>query len=168
MRWLNETARRWWPLIACTIAACVIGTLIYVVDAVAYERDMLDEQNASLQEQNERLGEIVERDRRVDAERVTQVADALIGAEAILREHFAIHDENVALKLNELLARIEVLLGRPVGPPIAAATAHPKAPSTPTVAPAPKAAPAPKVAPAPTTTTPNQKKCAKRPNAKNC
>lgn len=160
MRWLNEMARRWWPLIASTVAVCVIGTLVYVVDAVAHERDLLDEQNETLTAQNERLGEIVERDRRVDAERATEVEAALAGADAILREHFAIHDENVALKLNELLARIEVLLGRPAGPPIAASTAHPTAPSTPTVAPAPKTAP--------TTTTPNKKKCAKRPNAKSC
>lgn len=162
MRWLNETARRWWPLIASTIAAFVIGTLIYVVDAVAYERNLLDEQNETLTAQNARLGEIVERDRRVDAERAHQVDAALIGTEAILREHFAIHDENVALKLNELLARIEVLLGRPAGPPLAAPSAHPAAASTPTVTPAPKPASAP------TTTRPNQKKCAKRPNAKSC
>lgn len=121
---------------------------------------------------------LIEAQQAASAEREAQmaetVASALGQAEALLADLFAQHDQNVALKLNETLRRIESLLGRPAGEPLDPVTAQPYVTATPHATPAPApapSAPAPTVAPrppAPTPTTPDQKGCVKRPDGPRC
>jgi hypothetical protein len=116
--WLNNLARRWWPLVASAAAGIIIYTGAYVVVTVAEDRVQLREQRDQLAAQSAQLADIIERNDRFDASREARLARAVDDVEALLVDHFARHDENVALKLNETLERIAALLGRPASVPV--------------------------------------------------
>lgn len=164
--------RRWWPLLASATAVAVIGTMIFVVFTVIEQRDDLREENRRDEAARQVLADIVEAQRQEELGRQRRLAMAVGEVEARIADLFALHDENVAQKLNETLHRIEMLLGRPAGTPpepVAAKSAPYRRPSFP----APKAAPAPQPAspapaPAPDPTTPDQKSCAKHPDGPRC
>lgn len=128
---------------------------------------LLEDQNALLEDQNLDLAGLMKRQAEVDSDRAARIQGALGGVEGLLVDHFATHDENVALKLNELLARIAALLDRPVlTEPIQPAVAAP-ASSTAQPVPTTETDRSPGRTP-PATTTPDQKSCAKRPDGPRC
>lgn len=151
----NHGARRWWPLIASLVAGMVIYTMAYVVVTVAEDRSQLREQRDHLAAQSELLADIIERNDRFDASREARLAAAVDDVEALLVDHFARHDENVALKLNETLQRIAALLGRPAGVPLDPVTAEGVGGRSATATPerSPERAAPPQRAPTTTTTT---------------
>lgn len=133
----------------------VIYTMVYVVVTVAEDRAQLREQRDAFDTQSAQLAEIIDRNDRFDADREARLNQAVADVEALLVDHFAAHDRNVAEKLNELLERIAALLGRPAGIPIDPVTAeevHGRTEATPTHAPE-RPAPPPESSPSPTTTT---------------
>lgn len=142
------------------IAAVMLPKVIRVDTAVRDERDLLRTQNEILAEQNTQLATLIEgRDKRLSS--------ALVEVEGLLVDYFAVHDDNVALKLNELYKLLTQNGGHD----------HDATGDTATVSNAPEATvprrttattapPPPRTAP--TTTAPNQKSCAKRPDHKRC
>lgn len=180
--WLDRTLRLWWPFLASIAAVCLIVTMGWVAWTVVDEREYFEEEQARDQRQDEALAEVLEAQRAEDAEGAREIAGALDAAEELLGQRFAQHDLNVALKLNEMLRRIEALLGRPAGLPLDPVTALPFGPTAPDPAPsaaapspAPRSAPPTTAAPSPTqaprtttTTTPDQRACAKRPSGPRC
>ena len=124
-------------------------------EAIEAQTAELAEQNSLLRDQNRTLERLMERQRRVDAASDARLAGAIDDVEALLIDNFAIHDENAAVKLNELLARIAALLGRPAGEPIEPATVHPTSDrgAPPATRPPREGAPAPTPTTAPPSTT---------------
>lgn len=166
--WLDRTMSVWWPFFVSLAAICLIATMSYVTWTVVDERKYFEEEQARDERQDEALAELLEVQRIDDTESARKIADALDDAERLLAERFAQHDLNVAQKLNEMLRRIEVLLGRPAGIPVDPVTAEglgvqPSTSRSAVDAPAPSSSserpasrPAPSPAPAgqaPTTTT---------------
>lgn len=140
-------------------------TMAYLVFTVAEDREQLRAQRDAFEEQSAQLAAIIDRNSRFDADREARVNRAVDDVEALLVDHFARHDENVAVKLNETLNRIASLLDRPS--PIRAAP-RPASPSTSTAAPRPAPSVAAPPATTTTTTTPDQRSCAKRPSGPRC
>lgn len=169
LRWVDRQVRIWWPAAAALVGGAILATLGFVVTTVVDDRAQLREQRDLLAEQSEQLARVVERNRRADAESGEQLRDAIGEVEELLIDHFAVHDTNVAAKLNDMLHRIAALLGRPAGTPPNPVTAQPAPTGT---APAPGAAPSPAPRSGPTTrtttTTPDQKSCTKRPGGPRC
>jgi hypothetical protein len=177
LRWVNRKVRVWWPAILAVIGGAILATLGFVVSTVVDGRAEDRERNRQLATLVEQQAEIIERDRRNDEMAGERLGQAISEVEDLLRDHFARHDENVALKLNDMLARIAALLGRPAGIPVDPVTANRPPPhSPPAAAPAPSpSASAPPAAPAPgprptstTTTRPDQRRCAVNPNHPRC
>ena len=122
--WLNRTMRVWWPFFVSIAAVCLVATMSYVTWTVVDERKYFEEEQARDRRQDAALAELVGDQRAEDEEAARQVASALADADRLLADQFAQHDLNVALKLNEMLRRIEALLGRPAGIPIDPVTAE--------------------------------------------
>lgn len=122
-RRIDWTARGTWLLLGLilAIAAWTLGT---VSIGQGDERAALDVQNELLRDQNETLTALVERQRRVDSQSDERLQSAVDDVEELLIDYFARHDQNSALKLNELLDRIAQLLGRPAGIPVDPVTAE--------------------------------------------
>lgn len=159
--------RRWSAIgafaVIAAIEALVIGVLVLQVE----------EQNTQLTTQADQLTQIIdaEEQRQVTSER--RLNEALVQVEDVLIDHFALHDENVAEKLNGMLARIEALVARPAGTPPEPVAARPVVPAprhepTVTPQPAPTTTTPARTSPTTTTTTPDQRSCAKRPNGPRC
>lgn len=170
-RRIDWTSWATWVLLAfiLAIAAWTLGTV--TIDqgrdrsAIKEQTKALDEQNVLLRDQNGTLSGLVDRQTASRGEAEARLQSALTSVETLLVDHFAAHDENVGQKLNELLRRIEVLLGRPAGQPLAPVATRPA--SSPASA-APAARPP---APPPgttTTTTPDQRRCAIDPDHPRC
>lgn len=180
--WLDRTLRLWWPFLASIAAICVVATMSFVTWTVVDERQYFEEEQARDRRQDQALADLLEAQQAEDEAAAVQVAETLRQAEELLGQRFAQHDLNVALKLNEMLRRIEALLGRPAGLPLDPVTALPYGSTAPDPAssaaapsPAPRSAPPTTAAPSPTqaprtttTTTPDQRACAKRPSGPRC
>ena len=182
-RRIDWTSWATWVLLAFIlgIAAWTLGTV--TIDqgrdrsAIRAQTEALDAQNVLLREQNATLSGLVDRQAASRGEADARLQAALSGVQGLLIDYFAVHDENVSEKLNELLRRIEGLLGRPAGEPLDPVTALPYAATTPARAPAPSTAPSVRP-PAPTgqspsgttstTTTPSQRRCANDPDHPRC
>lgn len=171
---VNQFARRWWPLIASLTAGALIYTLAYVVVSVAEDREQLREQRDALADQSALLADIIERNETEDAGREQRLNRAVDNVELLIIDHMALHDENTALKLNDLLHQIAALLNRPAGTPPNPVNAVGPPPTertpnhtTTTATAVPPPAPPPTTAP-PATTTPDQRNCAKRPTGPRC
>lgn len=175
--WMNRQARIWWPLLAAMVGGAILAALGFVVATVVEDRAQLREQRDLLAEQSEQLALIIERGQRADAGAEERLQDAIREVEQLLAAQFAEHDFNTATKLNDTLAQIAALLGRPAGVPVDPVTAHP-VPSghNPPTASAPPAAserpPATSTTAPPattTTTSPGQSGlCERNPTARNC
>lgn len=150
--WVNRQVRIWWPALLAVIGGAILTTLGFVVTTVLDDRAQLREQRDLLLEQSDQLAQVIDRNRRTDAGTDRRLNDAIGDIESVLVDQFARHDENVALKLNDMLHRIAALLDRPAGTPPNPVNAVAPSPSHTGTAPAPSAAPAPRSAP--TTTTP--------------
>lgn len=129
--WANELARKWWPLTASLMAGVVIGAVVLIMWTVLDERSYFEaeqardrHQDAQVQELLEQNEQLLARQREVDAGREHRLQEAVADVEDLLVDHFALHDQNVAEKLNELLVRIAALLDRPAGVPIDPVAAH--------------------------------------------
>lgn len=172
--WVNRQTRIWWPLIASVVAASIIGTMVYVMAVVVDQRNQLREEAARAKSQSEDLAVLVEAQRVADENTDRRLDQALTEVEEVLIDHFARHDANVAEKLNAMLHRIEVLLGRPAGTPPEPVAANPitpaprHQPTSPTTTAVRPVAPSAPRQPVTTTTTPDQKSCAKRPDGPRC
>lgn len=154
-------------LLLLLILAITIWTLGTVSTSRSDQLDALNAQNKLLREQNTELDALVERQRIMDSERDERLKRAVDDVEALLVDYFAAHDQNMAVKLNEVLGHVADLVGRPaptVSAPAPAISSTP-APSAPAPAPKPAAKPTP---PSPTTTTPDQKSCAKHSDGPRC
>lgn len=170
-RRIDWTSWATWVLLAfiLAIAAWTLGTV--TIDqgrdrsAIRAQTEALDAQNVLLREQNTTLSDLVDRQAASRGEADARLQAALSGVQDLLIDYFAVHDENVSEKLNELLRRIEGLLGRPAGEPLDPVATRPA--SSPASA-APAARPP---APPPgttTTTTPDQRRCAIDPDHPRC
>lgn len=164
----NRWLRTWWPLFVSAAAVAMVITMAWVALIALDQRHKLDDQN-------EQLVALVERQRAADAARPARLTEAVASVEVLMADYFARHDENVALKLNDTLTRIAALLGRPAGIPVdpvtaegldGATTAQPAPPPSPERAPGPTANATPP--PTTTTTTPDQRSCTKRPDGPRC
>lgn len=171
MRRVNRFFRVWWPLVLALSGAAVIVAMAIVTVTVFDDRAQLRAQRDQLTVQSQQLAEIIERSEEAEVDAQGRLQSALVEVEAVLIDHFARHDANVAQKLNETLHRIEVLLGRPAGTPPEPVAARPvpsRAPAR-TTAPSPRrTAPATRTHEQPATTTPSQKSCARRPGGPKC
>ena len=123
--WVNRKAARWWPLAVSVMAGIVAGAVIFILWTVVDERRYFEaeqardrRQDTQVQELLEQTGELIERQREADAGREERLGEAVAAVEALLRDQFAVHDQNVAEKLNVLLSRIADLLDRPAGEPL--------------------------------------------------
>lgn len=162
---LNRTLRTWWPVFISLTALCLIATMTFVTYTVVDERRYFAEEAARDRRQDEQMTVLIENQQQAARERSEEsartVSEALGAVESLLVDQFALHDQNVALKLNDLLHQIASLLGRPAGTapnPVHAVEQTPASSGgTAPTAPAP-----------PPPTTPDQKVCAKRPSGPRC
>lgn len=190
--WLDRTVRLWWPFLVSIAAIALVATMSYVTWTVVDERKYFEAEAARDQRQDAALAELLEAQQTEDEEAAAQVAEALKRAEELFAAQFARHDLNSAVKLNEMLRRVEALLGRPAGRPLDPVTALPFGSTPPPPAPAPTPAPgttspptrtsrpggaaaapatsspAPAPTPAPTPTTPDQRRCSDQPDHPRC
>lgn len=114
---INRWLRTWWPLFVSAASVVIVTALVATLILTVGERN-------DLAGQRDQLAEIIERNERSDAGREQRLGAAVDEVEALLVDHFAAHDRNVAEKLNETLARIAALLERPAPRPITAPAAH--------------------------------------------
>ena len=166
---LNRILRTWWPVFVSLTALCLIATMTFVTYTVVDERRYFAEEAARDRRQDEQMTVLIENQQQAARERSEEstrtVSEALGAVESLLVDQFALHDQNVALKLNDLLHQIAGLLGRPAGtaPNPVHAVNDGSEPAPVVVTPAPTAAP-----PQPTPTPPENKQCATRPNHPRC
>ena len=143
------------------ITAWTLPKVVQVERSQADERELLRDQNALLLAQNDDLAALIARQQEVDEGRDARLQGAVDGVEALLVDYFALHDQNTARKLNELLQRIAVLLDRPPPEPIQPSTASAREPDPP-----PSTTTRP---PSTTTTSPGRSDlCEHNPNAFPC
>lgn len=124
VRWVDRQFRIWWPAAAALVGGAILATLGFVVSTVVDGRAQDRLRNEQLGELVEQQAAIIERDRRLDAHGDELLRGAISEVEALVAAQFAAHDHNTGTKLNDLLAQIAALLGRPAGIPVDPVTAE--------------------------------------------
>lgn len=160
---VREFFDRWWRTFVSAGAVVVVATMVFVSWTVIDERDYFEGEQARDRRQDrqvadvlDRVSELVERQRTVDANREDHLAQAIGEVEALVADQFGRHDTNSATVHNDLLAQIAALLGRPAGvttDPVAARDVDPPPRSPDDQRQPPPPADEPRDEPAPTTTT---------------
>lgn len=117
--------RRWWPMAASVAAAATVATLMFVATLAVEERQQL-------RDQRDQLAELVEIQRRADAERVARFAATIIEVEEIVTSLLDQHHDDIARKVLEVQAQLESLGARPVPPTVVVREAPTTATTEPT------------------------------------